>query len=185
MALEDLTGSNKFITDLGRQNPSVADQRSSWAAHIRGRKNVLLNSFPLINSAVNASHTQINNFFNSPNNKQNRDEFFIYGDVIELRNTSDNITFHVPIDRDINVIEYAFAVSMNVGSLVGLSFDFNFAGQIESVPLLSPEVTRVKTGFIVPKAAGSDVGYRVEVTGFSGSGSFFVDVRPVFRCIRA
>src|ERR1700752_2199154 len=53
MALEDLTGSNKFISALVPANPLSADDRREGDDHIRGIKNVLRNSFPDLNGAVN------------------------------------------------------------------------------------------------------------------------------------
>ena len=46
MALEDLTGSGKFITSLVPANPSSNDDRREGDDHIRGIKNVLRNTFP-------------------------------------------------------------------------------------------------------------------------------------------
>lgn len=61
MALEDLTGSNKFIDALVPANPANADDVREGAAHIRGVKNVLVNSFPNVNGQVLASDEQLNN----------------------------------------------------------------------------------------------------------------------------
>lgn len=52
MALEDLTGPNKFITSLVNTNPLAADDRREGDDHIRGIKNVLLNTFPGVNKAI-------------------------------------------------------------------------------------------------------------------------------------
>lgn len=46
MALEDLTGTNKYIANLVNTNPLSADDRREGDDHIRGIKNVLLNTFP-------------------------------------------------------------------------------------------------------------------------------------------
>lgn len=52
MALEDLTGPSKFITALVAGNPVSADDRREGDDHIRGVKNVLRNTFPLLDGAV-------------------------------------------------------------------------------------------------------------------------------------
>jgi hypothetical protein len=48
MALEDLTGTNKYIANLVNTNPLSADDRREGDDHIRGIKNVLLNTFGAI-----------------------------------------------------------------------------------------------------------------------------------------
>jgi len=53
MALEDLTGSNKFIGNLVAGNPVSSDDRREGDDHIRGIKNVLRNSFPDVAGPVN------------------------------------------------------------------------------------------------------------------------------------
>jgi hypothetical protein len=60
MALEDLTGPNKFITSLNPANPPINDPAEEGAAHVSGTKNVLVNSFPNINAAVTATPAQLN-----------------------------------------------------------------------------------------------------------------------------
>lgn len=61
MALEDLTGASKFIDDLVNTNPvGSTDAVSTVDDHIRGIKNVLLNSFPGVTGAVTATHTELN-----------------------------------------------------------------------------------------------------------------------------
>lgn len=55
MALEDLTGPSKFITALVAGNPVSADDRREGDDHIRGVKNVLRNTFPLLDGAVSVS----------------------------------------------------------------------------------------------------------------------------------
>lgn len=60
MALEDLTGSSKYISHLNNANPTGADNKSQGDDHIRGVKNVLLNSFPNVTGAVTATHTLLN-----------------------------------------------------------------------------------------------------------------------------
>ena len=57
MALEDLTGSSKFITSLVPANPLSSDDRREGDDHIRGVKNVLRNTFPGLNSAVNLTNS--------------------------------------------------------------------------------------------------------------------------------
>jgi len=46
MALEDLTGPNKFVANLVPTNPTATDPISQGDNHIQGIKNVLLNTFP-------------------------------------------------------------------------------------------------------------------------------------------
>jgi hypothetical protein len=53
MALEDLTGTNKYIANLVNTNPLSADDRREGDDHIRGIKNVLLNTFPGLSAPVN------------------------------------------------------------------------------------------------------------------------------------
>ena len=60
MALENLTGSNVFITNLVPSNPAGTDPVSEGDNHIAGTKNVLLNSFPAINGAVTATPADLN-----------------------------------------------------------------------------------------------------------------------------
>ena len=61
MALEDLTGSSKYIDDLVNSNPvGASDPKSEGDDHIRGIKNVLLNSFPAITGAVTATQDELN-----------------------------------------------------------------------------------------------------------------------------
>ena len=60
MALEDLTGSGKYIDDLVSSNPAAGDNVSEGDDHIRGLKNVLKLSFPAITGAVTPTHTELN-----------------------------------------------------------------------------------------------------------------------------
>jgi microcystin-dependent protein len=61
MALEDLTGSNKFINNLVNTNPvGATDPVSQGDDHIRGIKNVLLNTFPNITGQVTVTQAQLN-----------------------------------------------------------------------------------------------------------------------------
>jgi hypothetical protein len=60
MGLEDLTGASKFIDDLVNTNPASGDSPSQGDDHIRGVKNVLVNSFPSITGAVTSTHTELN-----------------------------------------------------------------------------------------------------------------------------
>ena len=53
MALEDLTGADKFVGNLVITNPLSADDRREGDDHIRGIKNVLKNSFPTLAGPVN------------------------------------------------------------------------------------------------------------------------------------
>lgn len=59
MALEDLTGS-KTIDALDPNNPEGSDGKNEGDDHIRGFKNVILNTFPNITGAITLTHTQIN-----------------------------------------------------------------------------------------------------------------------------
>jgi hypothetical protein len=52
MALEDLTGTNKYIANLVNTNPLSADDRREGDDHIRGIKNVLLNTFPGVGGPI-------------------------------------------------------------------------------------------------------------------------------------
>ena len=60
MALEDLTGSGKYIDDLVATNPAAGDDVSEGDDHIRGIKNVLKTTFPNIDGAVTPTDTEIN-----------------------------------------------------------------------------------------------------------------------------
>jgi microcystin-dependent protein len=61
MALEDLTGSNKYISNLVQTNPvGATDPESQGDDHIRGIKNVLLNTFPNITGPVTVTQAQLN-----------------------------------------------------------------------------------------------------------------------------
>lgn len=60
MALENLTGPNVFISNLVRTNPAVDDPVSQGDDHLRGIKNVTLNSFPNITGAVTLTQAQLN-----------------------------------------------------------------------------------------------------------------------------
>jgi len=61
MPLESLTGASVFIDDLVNTNPvGASDPKSEGDDHIRGIKNVLLNSFPGVTGAVSATHTELN-----------------------------------------------------------------------------------------------------------------------------
>ncbi len=61
MALEDLTGSSKFIDDLVATNPvGATDPKSEGDDHIRGLKNVLKNCFAAITGAITATQAEIN-----------------------------------------------------------------------------------------------------------------------------
>lgn len=62
MALEDLTGS-KTIDSLVRTNPDGADFQEFGDDHLRGFKNVLLNTFPNVTGAVTATQNDLNGVF--------------------------------------------------------------------------------------------------------------------------
>jgi hypothetical protein len=53
MSLEDLTGPSKFLANLNAANPLDTDFQRDGAAHLRGIKNVLLNSLPGVTGAYN------------------------------------------------------------------------------------------------------------------------------------
>lgn len=61
MALEDLTGLDKFISHLDPLNPDGPnDGKNIGPYHIRGIKNVTLNSFPNISGAITADQNELN-----------------------------------------------------------------------------------------------------------------------------
>ena len=55
MALEDLTGADKFISNLVPTNPVGSDDKRDGDNHIRGIKNVLRNTFPNLNGPMTAT----------------------------------------------------------------------------------------------------------------------------------
>jgi hypothetical protein len=59
MALENLTGPDKFISALVPGNPSGGDDKREGDDHIRGIKNVLVNTFPNVNGVVTATDEQL------------------------------------------------------------------------------------------------------------------------------
>lgn len=71
MALENLTGTDKFIDDLTATNPVIADDVSEGDDHIRGIKNVLKNTFPNVTGAVSATHTNLDAAYNHVGNTSN------------------------------------------------------------------------------------------------------------------
>jgi hypothetical protein len=61
MALEDLTGASKYISDLDVANPvDDTDERPEGAGHLRGTKNVLANTFPNIDAPVLCTPAELN-----------------------------------------------------------------------------------------------------------------------------
>ena len=60
MPLENLTGPNVFISNLVQTNPAATDPESEGDDHLRGIKNVLLNSFPNITGAMTLTQGQLN-----------------------------------------------------------------------------------------------------------------------------
>ncbi len=63
MALEDLTGTNKFIDALVLSNPvGATDRKRTLDDHTRGIKNVLFNCFEFITGKITATHTEINSW---------------------------------------------------------------------------------------------------------------------------
>lgn len=66
MSLEDLTGTNKFITNLVPANPGSGDDKREGDDHIRGTKNVLVNTFPALNAQVTATPAQLNSTAQGP-----------------------------------------------------------------------------------------------------------------------
>lgn len=62
MPLESLTGTSVYLDALDKDNPDGStDSKNQGDDHIRGIKNVLLNTFPNITGIVTKTHTQINN----------------------------------------------------------------------------------------------------------------------------
>lgn len=60
MALEALTGASVFIDDLVNTNPVSGDPKSEGDDHIRGIKNVLINTFANITGAITATQAELN-----------------------------------------------------------------------------------------------------------------------------
>ena len=60
MALEDLTGSGKYIDDLVSTNPTASDDVAQGDDHIRGIKNVLKLTLPNVTGAITPTHTELN-----------------------------------------------------------------------------------------------------------------------------
>ena len=60
MALEDLTGSAKYIDDLVSTNPTATDNVHQGDDHIRGIKNVLKLTLPNVTGAITPTHTELN-----------------------------------------------------------------------------------------------------------------------------
>lgn len=61
MALEDLTGTGKYIDDLVATNPvGSTDTKNTLDDHIRGVKNVLKNSLPAITGPITATQDELN-----------------------------------------------------------------------------------------------------------------------------
>ena len=60
MALEDLTGSGKYIDDLVSTNPTATDNVAQGDDHIRGIKNVLKLTLPNVAGAITPTHTELN-----------------------------------------------------------------------------------------------------------------------------
>lgn len=60
MALENLTGPTVYISNLVRTNPAIDDPVSQGDDHLRGVKNVLLNTFPNITGPVTLTQGQLN-----------------------------------------------------------------------------------------------------------------------------
>lgn len=60
MPLEDLTGTGKFINDLNEAWPLGSDLPDAGDDHLRGIKQVLVNTFPNVSGPINLSDAQIN-----------------------------------------------------------------------------------------------------------------------------
>ncbi len=60
MALEDLTGTSKFINHLVKTNPANVDYLVEADDHLRGIKNVLLNTFPNVTGAITTTQAELN-----------------------------------------------------------------------------------------------------------------------------
>lgn len=65
MALEDLTGTDKFIDALNVDNPLNTDRKSQGDDHLRGIKNVLKNTFPNLSAVVVATADQLNSIISA------------------------------------------------------------------------------------------------------------------------
>ena len=59
-ALESLTGGSVYIDDLVNTNPTTSDQKSQGDDHMRGIKNVLVNTFPNVTGAITATQDNLN-----------------------------------------------------------------------------------------------------------------------------
>lgn len=61
MALEDIESTGKVISDLNKNNPvGSTDAKNQGDNHIRGIKNVLLNTFPNVNAPVTLTDEELN-----------------------------------------------------------------------------------------------------------------------------
>jgi hypothetical protein len=60
MPLEDLTGTGKFIDDLNEAWPLGSDLPDAGDDHLRGIKQVLVNTFPNVSGPITLSDAQIN-----------------------------------------------------------------------------------------------------------------------------
>ena len=67
MALEDLLGPDVFWQALVRTNPEGSDPKSQGDDHIRGVKNVALNTNPRVNAAANWSSAESNQIIGTLN----------------------------------------------------------------------------------------------------------------------
>lgn len=60
MGLEVLTGTSVYLNALNALNPLDADGKDEGDDHVRGIKNVYLNTFPNITGAINCTPAQLN-----------------------------------------------------------------------------------------------------------------------------
>jgi hypothetical protein len=67
MALENLTGPSVYISALVRTNPAIDDPISQGDDHLRGIKNVTLNTWPNITGPVTVTQSQLNSVTSKAN----------------------------------------------------------------------------------------------------------------------
>lgn len=72
MPLEDLQGSNRFISHLDESNPIGAESKSQGDDHLRGIKNVLKNTFPNLTQAAEPTAVELNRIVGLSSNLQEK-----------------------------------------------------------------------------------------------------------------
>lgn len=111
MALENLVGSDKFITALVAGNPTGGDDKREGDDHLRGIKNVLKNSFPNVNGAITLTAAELN----APKVSKAGDTMT---GPLTIQNTGATL---LTLDRDGSTINATLALTTDAGSI--------FAGQ--------------------------------------------------------